>query len=86
MLVLVNLSRSRREEHAGDAREATAQFGHTRGKQVVPRAEALARVRAAVDARDEGTDILILVRTDIVGFDDYDAEAERYCLEDEGPP
>lgn len=23
---------------------------------------------------------------DIVGFDDYDAEAERYCLEDEGPP
>jgi 2-methylisocitrate lyase-like PEP mutase family enzyme len=28
--------------------------GHTKGKSVVPRAEALARVKAAVDARDEG--------------------------------
>jgi len=38
--------------------------GHTRGKQVVPRQEAIARVRAAVDARQEGADILILARTD----------------------
>ncbi len=38
--------------------------GHTRGKQVVERAEAIARVRAAADARDEGADILILARTD----------------------
>ncbi len=38
--------------------------GHTRGKQVVPRGEAVARVRAAADARDEGADILILARTD----------------------
>ena len=38
--------------------------GHTRGKQVVPQAEAIARVRAAVDARQEGADILILARTD----------------------
>ncbi len=38
--------------------------GHTRGKAVVDRAEAVARVRAAADARDEGADILILARTD----------------------
>ena len=38
--------------------------GHTRGKRVVPWEEALARVRAAVDAREEGADILILARTD----------------------
>jgi 2-methylisocitrate lyase-like PEP mutase family enzyme len=31
---------------------------------VVGRGEALARVRAAVDARDEGADILIVARTD----------------------
>lgn len=42
--------------------------GHTRGKSVVPRAEALARIRAALDARDEaraaGHDILVMARTD----------------------
>jgi len=38
--------------------------GHTKGKQVVGRDEAVARVRAAADARDEGADILILARTD----------------------
>jgi 2-methylisocitrate lyase-like PEP mutase family enzyme len=38
--------------------------GHTRGKQVVPRQEAIARIRAAVDAQREGADILILARTD----------------------
>jgi 2-methylisocitrate lyase-like PEP mutase family enzyme len=38
--------------------------GHTKGKQVVDRQEALARIRAAVDARNEGTDILIIARTD----------------------
>jgi 2-methylisocitrate lyase-like PEP mutase family enzyme len=38
--------------------------GHTAGKAVVSRDEALLRVRAAVDARDEGADILIMARTD----------------------
>ncbi len=38
--------------------------GHTRGKQVVDRHEASMRIQAAVDARDEGTDILIMARTD----------------------
>ena len=38
--------------------------GHTRGKQVVDRAEALARGRAAVDVREEGAAILVMARTD----------------------
>ena len=38
--------------------------GHTKGKQVVERKEAENRIRAAVDARNEGADILILARSD----------------------
>jgi 2-methylisocitrate lyase-like PEP mutase family enzyme len=38
--------------------------GHTAGKAVVDRKEALQRIQAAVDARDEGADILIMARTD----------------------
>lgn len=41
--------------------------GHTSGKSVVSRGEAVARIRAAVDAREEGADILILARTDALG-------------------
>ena len=43
---------------------APKRCGHTRGKQVVSRAEARARIRAAVDARDEGAGILVMARTD----------------------
>jgi 2-methylisocitrate lyase-like PEP mutase family enzyme len=43
---------------------APKRCGHTEGKQVVGRAEALARVRAAVDARDEAADVVIVARTD----------------------
>lgn len=43
---------------------APKRCGHTKGKLVVSREEALERVQAAVDARNEGTDILILARTD----------------------
>jgi len=38
--------------------------GHTAGKEVVDRDEALLRIRSAVDARNEGADILIMARTD----------------------
>ena len=38
--------------------------GHTEGKSVVGRAEAQTRLRAAIDARNDGADILILARTD----------------------
>ena len=43
---------------------APKRCGHTEGKSVVPRDEALTRIRAAVDARDDGADILIMARTD----------------------
>lgn len=38
--------------------------GHVRDKQVVGQDEAVARIQAAVDAREEGSDILIVARTD----------------------
>ncbi len=43
---------------------APKRCGHTRGKEVVDRREALQRLQAAVDARDEGAGILIMARTD----------------------
>jgi 2-methylisocitrate lyase-like PEP mutase family enzyme len=47
---------------------APKRCGHTQGKQVVDRAEALTRIAAACDARkevrDRGGDILIMARTD----------------------
>jgi 2-methylisocitrate lyase-like PEP mutase family enzyme len=43
---------------------APKRCGHTQGKAVVGRDEALMRVRAAVDARDAGEEILIMARTD----------------------
>ena len=46
---------------------APKRCGHTGVKAVVDRTEALARIRAAVNARDAGTDILILARTDARG-------------------
>eukprot|EP00898_Chlorokybus_atmophyticus_P007250 jgi/Chlat1/7526/Chrsp62S07036 len=46
--------------------------GHTPGKKVVDRQEALARIRAAVDERDEGQDILIVARSDARSTDSLD--------------
>ena len=43
---------------------APKRCGHTPGKAVVGREEAFDRIRAAVDAREEEDDILILARTD----------------------
>lgn len=43
---------------------APKRCGHTKGKKVVDREEAVDRIRAAADAREEGRDILILARTD----------------------
>jgi 2-methylisocitrate lyase-like PEP mutase family enzyme len=43
---------------------APKRCGHTEGKQVVERDEALQRLKAAVDARDEGADVVIVARTD----------------------
>lgn len=43
---------------------APKRCGHTGVKEVVDRPEALRRIRAAVDARDAGADLLIMARTD----------------------
>ena len=44
---------------------APKRCGHTRGKEVVERAEAITRIRAAVDARAKsGLDFLLMARTD----------------------
>jgi len=61
---------------------APKRCGHTRGKLVVERDEAIERVRAAVDARDEGADILILARTDAIavhGPDEAIARARAFA-------
>lgn len=51
--------------------------GHTEGKQVVGRDEALQRIRAAVDARGGGSDILIMARTDARATHGLDEALER---------
>ncbi|MDX1576449.1 MAG: isocitrate lyase/PEP mutase family protein [Kiloniellales bacterium] len=65
---------------------APKRCGHTAGKEVVDRAEAVTRIRAAVDAREalreDGRDILILARTDARathGFDEALARAEAFA-------
>lgn len=60
---------------------APKRCGHTRGKAVVDREEAFARIRAAVDARNEGQDILIMARTDargVVGLGEAIERANRF--------
>ena len=46
---------------------APKRCGHTQGKEVVERREAQQRLQAAIDARDEGADILVMARTDARG-------------------
>ena len=56
--------------------------GHTPGKEVVGREEAFDHIRAAVDARDEGADILILARTDArhtMGLGEAIARAQKFA-------
>ncbi len=56
---------------------APKRCGHTRGKQVVSRAEAALRVRAAVDAREAGADLLVMARTDARAVHGLDEALER---------
>jgi 2-methylisocitrate lyase-like PEP mutase family enzyme len=60
---------------------APKRCGHTEGKSIVPRDEALTRIRAAVDARDAGADILIMARTDaraVAGLDEAIARCQAF--------
>jgi 2-methylisocitrate lyase-like PEP mutase family enzyme len=56
---------------------APKRCGHTRGKEVVSREEAAARIRAAVAAREEGADILVMARTDARFGHGFDEAIER---------
>jgi 2-methylisocitrate lyase-like PEP mutase family enzyme len=51
---------------------APKRCGHTLGKQTVARDEAFARVRAAIDSREGGADILIMARTDAAATEGFD--------------
>ena len=60
---------------------APKRCGHTKGKQVVDRDTAFRRIQAAVDARDEGRDVLIMGRTDSLesmGMEEAIARANGY--------
>lgn len=60
---------------------APKRCGHTAGKAVVDRTEAYTRIQAAVDARDQGHDILILARTDARhdhGLDEAITRAQKF--------
>lgn len=55
--------------------------GHLAGKEVVPREEMVAKIRAAIEARRD-PDLLVIARTDaiaVTGFDDALARAEAYA-------
>jgi 2-methylisocitrate lyase-like PEP mutase family enzyme len=55
---------------------APKRCGHFNGKEVVATAEAVAKIKAAVDARTD-PDFLILARTDACAVDGFDAAIER---------
>ena len=50
--------------------------GHLAGKQLVPVAEALAKIRAAADARTD-PDFVLIARTDAVAVEGFDGALER---------
>src|SRR5215208_2870598 len=56
---------------------APKRCGHTEGKSVIGRDEAMTRIRAAVDARAAGTGILIMARTDARACVDLDEAITR---------
>jgi len=56
---------------------APKRCGHTQGKRVVARGEAYQRVRAAVDAREAGADVMIMARTDARAEAGLDEAIER---------
>src|SRR5437870_4900665 len=50
--------------------------GHFSGKEVIPAAEMVAKVKAAADARSDH-DLLIVARTDAIATDSFEAAIER---------
>ena len=56
---------------------APKRCGHTSGKQTVSRKKAFTRMQAAVDARKEGANILIMARTDANGTESFEEAVLR---------
>ena len=56
---------------------APKKCGHTQGKQIVSRDEAFSRIQAAVDARNNGADVLVMARTDANATDGMDEAIAR---------
>jgi 2-methylisocitrate lyase-like PEP mutase family enzyme len=50
--------------------------GHFSGKEVIPKAEMVAKLKAAVDAR-RGPDLLIIARTDAIAPEGFEAAMDR---------
>ena len=50
--------------------------GHFDGKEVIPAAEMVAKVKAAADARSD-RDLIIVARTDAIAVDGFDAAIDR---------
>lgn len=55
---------------------APKRCGHFSGKDVIPTAEAVNKIKAAVDARQDG-DLLIMARTDACATQGFEAAVER---------
>ncbi len=56
---------------------APKRCGHTQGKEVISRSAATARLRAAVEAREAGAEILVMARTDARASMGFDEALER---------
>ena len=50
--------------------------GHFEGKEVIPAAEMVAKIKAAADARSDG-DLMIVARTDAIATDGFNAALDR---------
>jgi 2-methylisocitrate lyase-like PEP mutase family enzyme len=50
--------------------------GHFEGKEVIPAAEMVAKIKAAVDARGDG-DLMIVARTDAIAVEGFSAAVDR---------
>ena len=56
--------------------------GHLSGKQLIPAAEMVAKIKAAVDAKSDA-DFVVIARTDAIAVEGFDAAMDRAALYEE---
>ena len=56
--------------------------GHFSGKQLIPAAEMVAKIKAAVDAKND-PDFVVIARTDAIAVEGFDAAMERAAMYEE---